>query len=109
MTTFGDGLIIAGELMVEVDPDGTGNVAGFECGPAIATVEVPPHVSQYGLGMGVDKVGVDKRGDHWTSRSASAAAWAKTSRSGRPSAAAAAAASSYSTLTLPSATLARTT
>ena len=55
----------------------TGDVAGLERGPAVATVEVPAHVGQHGLGVLGDELGIDERWDHWTSRSASAAASAE--------------------------------
>ena len=108
MPSLGCRQIVTCELMIEIDPHRAGEVTGLKCSAAIAPVEVPANICQNSFGVGANEVGIDERRDHWTSRSASAAAWARTSRNGRPSAWAAAAASSYSTFTRPSATLART-
>lgn len=108
MPSLGGWLIVTCELMIEIDPHRAGEVTGLKCGAAVAPVEVPANVCQHCFGVGANEVGIDEGRDHWTSRSASAAACARTSRNGRPSAWAAAAASSYSTFTRPSATLART-
>ena len=51
MTAFGDWLVVTGELVVEVDPDRTGDVPGLVRRSAVATIEVPAHIGKHGIGV----------------------------------------------------------
>ena len=111
VATLGGRQAAGGQRVLQVDPARTGQVGVAVGGEAVAAVEVPAHVDDHRVGVRVEEVGVDDRGDHGSILPALAAdsAACSTSRSGRPSAAAAAAASSCSTFTRPAATLTRTT
>ena len=66
MTTLGGGEAVRGECVVEVDPDGTGDVGLFECCATVATVEIPAHIGDHQVRVIEPGNGFrgDDRGDH---------------------------------------------